>query len=280
MIAIENENYIVELNVKGAQIISFKDKKLDIEFMWDANEEYWGYSSPTLFPVIGSSYDNNYHFDGQTTHIPNHGILRHANFTLLRNTKDKAVLEFVSNSETLKQYPFYFKILITFGLQHNKLTIEYEISNEGVIDMPFNFGLHPAFNCPIEKDKKFSDYKIVFSTPTKLLGSGPRVNDGLVSEIALDRKDFKEYGTFIYHNLNSPYIELTDGNHGVKVSTVGFPITCVWTPRDKDAPFICLEPWIGMSKKVEKDLPFEKRDAIMKISPDKKRLLSYTIEVY
>ena len=280
MIAIENENYIVEINVNGAQIESFKDKKLAIEYIWNADKDYWGYSSPTLFPVIGSSYDNRYHFDGQTTHIDNHGILRKAKFTNLKNTKDQTVMEFVANSETLKQYPFYFRIRLTYTLVKNKLIVEYEIFNEGVIDMPFNFGLHPAFNCPIEADKKFSDYRLEFSSPTVLHGSGPKVNDGLVKKINLDYKQFVKDPTFIYHNVNSPFITLTDGDHGVRVSTVGFPILAFWTPEKIDAPFICIEPWLGMSKKVDKDLPFNKRDAIMNIAPNKKRLLSYTIKVF
>ena len=280
MIAIENENYIVQLDLFGAQISSFKNKKLNIEYMWNANEDYWAYSSPTLFPVIGSSHDNNYHFNGQQTSMPNHGVLRTADFDILKNTKNQAILELVANGDTLKQYPFYFKIVITYTLDNNQLLIEYEIINEGVIDMPFNFGLHPAFNIPLTKDKDFSDYKLVFSSPTKLFGVGPRVNDGLVSEIDLVRNDFKMYPTFIYHNVNSAYLSLTDGKHGVKISLVGFPITAIWTPNTKEAPFICLEPWLGIAKKTDKDLPFEQRDATMNLKANKKRLFTYSISVF
>ena len=280
MIAIENNNYIVELNLLGGQIASFKDKMLGLEYMWDADKEYWGYSSPTLFPVIGSSHDNQYHFNGQTTSIPNHGILRNAEFDILKNDKVETVLKLSANSETLKQYPFYFKMLITYTLENNKLLIQYEIFNEGVIDMPFNFGLHPAFNCPIDPSKNFDDYRLEFSSPTKLLGCGPMVNEGLVSHINLKRDLFETFPTFIYHNVNSAYLSLTDGNHGVKVSLNGFPITAVWTPNDKKAKFVCLEPWLGLSKKTDKDLAFEKRDSIMTIKPGKKRLFTYTITVY
>ncbi|HZJ85626.1 MAG TPA: hypothetical protein VFC83_00750 [Erysipelotrichaceae bacterium] len=280
MIAIENQNYIVELTVDGAQIQSFKDKMLDIEYMWNGDKTHWGYRSPTLFPIIGSSYDGRYHFNGQTTKMENHGILRSAQFLMLKNTKDQATLQFVSNSETLERFPFYFKILITYTLRENELLVEYEIFNEGVIDMPFNFGLHPAFNVPITADKKFEDYKLEFSSPTKLKGSGPRVNEGLISEVDLDFDLFKKYGTIIYHNVNSPYVSLTDGEHGVRISTVGFPIFSVWSPSEKQAPFICLEPWLGLGKKVEKDLPFNKRDAIMKIGPGQKRLFTYSIKVF
>lgn len=280
MIAIENKDYIVELNLFGGQIASFRDKKLDIEYMWNADPDYWAYSSPTLFPVIGSSHDNKYHFNGQTTSMPNHGVLRTADFDILKNTKDQAVLELVANSETLKQYPFYFKIVITYTLDFNKLLIEYEVINEGVIDMPFNFGLHPAFNVPLTNDKNFDDYKLVFSSPTKLFGCGPKVNEGLVSEVALHREDFIKHPTFLYHNINSAYLSLTDGIHGVKLSLIGFPITAIWTPNDKEAPFVCVEPWLGLGKKTDKDLSFKTRDAIMNIKANKKRLFTYSITVF
>lgn len=280
MIAIENKDYIVELKLSGGQIASFKDKKLDIEYMWNADPDYWAYSSPTLFPVIGSSHDNKYHFNGQTTSMPNHGVLRTADFDILKNTKDQAVLELVANSETLKQFPFYFKVVITYTLDFNKLIIEYEVINEGVIDMPFNFGLHPAFNVPLTSDKSFDNYKLAFSSPTKLFGCGPKVNEGLVSEVNLTRDDFLKHPTFLYHNINSAYLSLTDGIHGVKISLVGFPITAIWTPNDKEAPFVCVEPWLGLSKKTDKDLPFKTRDAIMNIKANKKRLFTYSITAF
>lgn len=280
MIVIENNKYFVKFNLMGGQISRFRDKLLDLEYIYDLIDDDWGYSTPTLFPIIGSSYDQKYHFNGQVTSMKNHGILRDKKFELISHKNNEVLLRLSANQETLKEYPYYFNIDIKYTLEDNKLIVEYEISNEGVIDMPFNFGLHPAFKIPIQKDLKFDDYDVVFSSETKLAGHGPFVNEGLISKIKLDKELFKEFPTWIYHNLSSPKIGLTDGKHGVWVSAVGFPITAIWSKPSKSSKFVCLEPWLGIAKKIEKDLAFKDRDAVMNLKENRKLLLTYTIEVY
>lgn len=280
MIAIENQDYIVKLNLKGGQIESFHDKKLAIEYMHDSLNFSFPNTNPIFFPIIGSSHDQQYHFNGQKTSMPDNGILKDAVFNLLKNTKEVAVLEFVANSETLKKYPFYFKILLTYKLNYNQLLVEYEIINDGVIDLPFNFGLKNTFNLPLTQDKKFEDYKLIFSSPSRLLGCGLKVNEGLISELALKREDFKKWPSFIYHNINSAYLDLSDGLHGIKLSLVGFPLTTVSALTNPQAKFLSIGLWLGLGKKTKKDLAFKDRDATMNIKPNKTRLITYSITVY
>ncbi|NLC34147.1 MAG: hypothetical protein GX760_02640 [Erysipelothrix sp.] len=280
MIILQNHDYFVKLNLEGGQVSRFKDEHSGIEYIFEANPQYWGYSTPTLFPIIGSSYDKKYHFESTVTTMENHGILRSATFTNVSNFENCAVLTFTSNDETFAQYPYHFTINITYTLEGSKLLIEYDIINDGVVDMPFNFGLHPAFSVPLTKDKTFNDFKVTFSSPEVLRGHGPMTESGLISEIPLDYKTFSEYPTWIYHNLQSSHIGLSDGTHGVNVSVVGFPVVAVWTNADKEAPFVCLEPWLGLKHDIERDLPFEKRDAILSISPSKQFRVTYTIEVF
>ena len=55
----------IELAVlgKGAELVSLK--KDGVEFIWERNAEFWGKSSPILFPFVGSLKDNKYKFDGK-----------------------------------------------------------------------------------------------------------------------------------------------------------------------------------------------------------------------
>lgn len=280
MIVLQNRDYFVKLDLEGGQITRFKSEVSDIEYIFNKDDRYWNYSTPTLFPVIGSSYDKKYHFSGQTTEMANHGILRNAKFTLISHIDNEVIMRFKTTEESFKAYPFYYIIDIKYTLVDNKLVVEYKIKNDGVIKMPFNFGLHPAFTVPLLKDESFEDYKITFSTPTKLHGSGPKVNEGLVSEIPLSYEAFEEYPTWLYNNVNVHTVGYTNGKHGVNVSVVGFPVLGIWTNYEAKAPFICIEPWLGVSKKVEKDLDFEERDAIMSIDPNKELTLTYTISVF
>lgn len=280
MIILQNDEHYIKIDLHGGQINRWKNEITGAEYMFNGDPKYWAYSSPTLFPIIGSSYDQKYHFDNEVTTMPNHGILRQAYFTNTYSYNNEIVLNFKSNEETLKQYPYYFDIDITYKLEGNKLNVQYTIKNDGVVNMPFNFGLHPAFNVPIEKGKKFTDYKLKFSSPVNLKGDGPLVNTGLVSEIPLSYETFKEHEVWTYHNLPCANVGITDGNHGIDVSVVGFPVVAIWTPPNIEAPFVCIEPWLGLGHAIEKDLPFEKRDAIMNIKPNRKFILNYTIEVY
>lgn len=280
MIVLQNNDYYVKLDLDGGQITRFRGEVKEIEYIHDGNPEYWGYSSPTLFPIIGSSYDKKYHFNGHTTEMENHGILRNARFTLKSHIGNTVTLRFESDEETFSKFPYYFAIEIEYTLINNKLIVEYTISNEGVIEMPFNFGLHPAFTCPLTPDKQFEDYKLTFSSPTHLKGDGPMVNEGLVSEIPLTYEAFEQFPTWMYHNVGSAEVGITDGEHGVNVSVVGYPVVAVWTNAEAKSPFICIEPWLGVSRKVDKDLRFEDRDAVMSLEANKSLTLTYTITVF
>lgn len=280
MIVLQNNDYYVRLNLDGGQLERFLGEVKGIEYVHDADPKYWGYSAPTLFPIIGSSYDGKYHFNGHTTEMRNHGLLRDVRFTLKSHIGNEVVLRFESDEDTYAKFPFYFAIEIKYTLIKNKLVIEYLISNEGVIDMPYNFGLHPAFTVPLTPDKKFEDYKITFSSPTQLKGDGPKVNEGLVSEIPLCYEAFEKYPTWMYHNVNCAEVGVTDGTHGINVSVVGYPVVAIWTNAEAKAPFVCIEPWLGVGKSVDKDLKFEDRDAVMSLPANKTMTLTYTITVY
>lgn len=279
MIKLENELCKVEFSSHAAEITSFIHKEHEIEYIWSGDKKYWRGRNPILFPIIGSSYDGKYHFNGRTSEMGNHGILRDAKFDVVEQSEDKVIMEFIADDVSFRLFPFYFRMQVTYELDQTKLKVSYRIFNEGVIDLPCNFGLHPAFNCPLTHDKKFEDYKVVFPTPEKLKGSGPFSNNGYIKEIPLSYSLFEEHdeNTFVYYGINAPTIGITDGKHGVDISHVGFPVTAIWTPN---APFVCLEPWNGLGKVVEKDLPFEERDATIKVGPERSRLFTYTIEIY
>ena len=48
------------------------------------------------------------------------------------------------------------------------LTVTYHIKNTGDKEMPFSFGLHPGFNCPLCEEERFEDYTMRFSNPEKM----------------------------------------------------------------------------------------------------------------
>ena len=276
---LENARYKVEFNLKAAEMTSFYDKELNLEYVWSGDPEYWSGRNPILFPIIGSSYDKKYHINGQVYEMGNHGFARNSMFVLVKQTEDSLTLKLESNAETLKQYPFEFSLDVTYILKDNEIQVDYKITNHSELRMPFNFGLHPAFNCPLVKGESFSDYKVMFSNAVKLNGVGPDQKDTMITEIPLTYEAFEKHSTWVYHNIKAPFIGYSNGKHGVWLSIVGYPVVAIWTPR-KDAPFICLEPWLGLGKSVKEDLPFEERDATISLKPKRHFITSYTIRVY
>ena len=49
---LENNFLRVEIDKLGAEIKSIKNK-LNIEYLWQGNPEFWKRQSPILFPIVG-----------------------------------------------------------------------------------------------------------------------------------------------------------------------------------------------------------------------------------
>ena len=139
--------------------------------------------------------------------------------------------------------------------------------------MPFNFGLHPAFNCPVEPDKSFDDYHIEFSAPETFEWLSTNVEN--CKELSLDREALA--ATIIITDPASSEASLTDGTHGVRVSCVGYKWLAFWSPN---APFVCIEPWHSHTDFTEVKVPFEEREGTLKLEAGKTFTTAYSIQIF
>ena len=156
---IKNEKALVSVDEHASEIHSFCDVTTDNEYMWQGDPKFWAGRNPTLFPMVGSTWDKKLHINGKEYVTGNHGFTRHSDFTCIEHTDNTIVMELKDNEETFKEYPFHFTMHITYTLEGKTLKVSYDITNENDCDMPFNFGLHPAFNCPSDGGN-FEDYYI------------------------------------------------------------------------------------------------------------------------
>ena len=156
----ENDLAYAAVSEHASEITSFIDKSTGIEHMWQGDPAFWSGRNPTLFPMVGSTWNKEIWIDGKLYHMGNHGFTRNSDFTCVEHSENKIVMELKDSEETLAQYPFRFTLRIEYTLSGKTLNIHYSITNDNDRDMPFNFGLHPAFNCPMEKGEKQSDYII------------------------------------------------------------------------------------------------------------------------
>jgi galactose mutarotase-like enzyme len=235
--------------------------------MWQGDAKYWAGRNPTLFPMVGSTYDKKLHIHGKEYAIGNHGFTRHSDFTCIEHDDHHLIMELKDNEETRKQYPFAFTMHIVYTLDHRELQIHYEITNDNEEVMPFHFGLHPAFNCPLDPSKSFEDYHLEFNTPEV-------VNGTETTCIPLNREALKK--TIILTCPKSTEASLSDGEHMVTVHYEGYEWLAFWSP---EAPFVCIEPWHSHTDFTEVKVPYDEREGTIKLEPHQKWTTDYTIRV-
>lgn len=281
---IENENYCLEVIEAGGEIQSFFDKQNQLEFMWQGDKAYWSGKNPTLFPIVGNTFSKSYEWKGKTYEFKNHGFIRNSKLTCVQASEDKIVMELKANEETLARYPFDFTYQISYQLIGNKVEIVYTITNESDEVMPFSFGLHPGFRCPLLAGEKFSDYQLVFPQEehmTQLVCNDEAQKQDEkhfdAKAIGLDYDLIKQYATLVYRDVKSPYVDLVGPKHSVRVGCLGYKYLCVWTAKE-GAPFVCIEPWHGHGDFYETNCAFDEREDTMKLLPKQSFTTSYFIE--
>lgn len=285
---LENERYEVTFVEKGGEIYSFTDKQTGLQYMWQGDNDNWGGKNPSLFPIIGNTYTKDYQIDGKTYAMKNHGLIRYATLHCKKDDSKEVIMELDSSEETLAQYPFPFHYEIAYTLKDNKLTITYHITNTGENEMPFTFGLHPGFNCPLCEGEKFEEYTLSFTNEEHMQQlvfdldkKHPyELKDVVIKDMPCSYEEIENFATLIYKDARSAYLTLKGPKgHGATISIAGYPYVAIWTAK-KGAPFICLEPWYGHADFSEVKEDFYHREGTMLLSPGKTFTTAYTIEVF
>lgn len=271
----ENTQASVEVSEHASEITSFFDKETGIEHMWPGNPDFWAGRNPTLFPMVGSTWNKEVVIDGTVYHMGNHGFTRGSDFTCVRHDENTIVMELKDSEATLAQYPFAFTLRITYTLNGKQLDIHYSITNDNDRVMPFNFGLHPAFNCPMAEGETQAEYHLELNAPeTFTTLQGKKLSEGNVLE--LNRADLEQ--TILVTAPKTTETKLTNGKHTVTVRTEGYEWLAFWSAKN-NAPFVCIEPWHSHSDFEEVKVPFEKREGTLFLDAHQEFTTDYSIIV-
>ena len=71
---------------------------------------------------------------------------------------------------------------------------------------------------------------------------------------------------------------LNKENKGIKFSYPGFKTLAIWTPFN-DAPFVCLEPWIGYNDHHDTKGYFKDKDDIITLKPNEEFSAAFIVEI-
>lgn len=288
MVNIENGNLVVKINPLGAELQSLVHAQTGMEYMWEGNPAYWGKHSPVLFPIVGSLKENTYFFEGKTYSLPRHGFARERTFIVEQVSQSKAVFTLEADEESLKVFPFAFRLQLIYELKENTLLCTYAVTNPGTCTLWFSVGGHPAFKVPLAKGTNYEDHYLQFKVQEPLQRS--HLQDGLISdtssEVAATSGRVTLYPSLFYDDaivlkhLQSDWVTLasTAHKHGLHFHFEGFPYLGIWAA--KDAPFVCIEPWCGHADTVGHNQQLIEKPGIEKLEAGGSWERTWRVEVF
>lgn len=288
-IHVANAHLNAAFNLHGAELSSVKYNGK--EYMWQANPAFWNRHSPILFPTVGSLIDNTYYVDGQPYHLPQHGFGRNSKFVLVEHTETSAKFLLESNEETLKVYPFPFKLYISYILSERTIQVIYEVENPSQEDILFGIGGHPGFNCPLDPaNEVFEDYVIDFhdGDDQKELYQleGVYLAKGKYTLPLNEGKLNLKYALFendaLIIDSKSPCkvtVKSKKSGAGFSMEYGEFRWLGIWT-KGEGAGFLCLEPWNGIADQLGHNQNFEDKLGINRLASGGTYRASYGIEFF
>jgi len=257
MVEIKNDKLTVKVASLGAELQSIKDSE-GREYLWQGGDK-WPRRSPILFPIVCSVNDDTYTVDGKEYHLPRHGFASDTEFKLIAQGEHKVTHALHETEETLKVYPYRFNLAVSYRLSGNKIHVVWHVENTDTRDIYFQIGGHPAFLAPGCKEDEELRGAIALSLNTKssTLSTIKSYIDGSheMSEVPLETTDgliafndeFFANDSVKIHNCQTNEAALLnpDGSPAVTVK-YKCPIIAFWSPYQKKAPFVCIEPWYGL----------------------------------
>lgn len=262
---ISNSTLSASIKHSGAELFSLKDNQ-DKEYIWEGNPDFWGKHSPVLFPIVGTLKDNTYTINGKEYQLPRHGFARDMDFQLIEKTENSAVFSLKSDAETLKKYPFEFELQLIYTLENSTLNIGYKVINNSKTKMPFSIGAHPAIALPEE----FENYAFEFEKEevlkyyileNDLISNKTEILKTTENLIPLNYKLF-ENDALIFKSLESNSLTILENSKPyIKFDFKDFPSLGIWT-KDQ-APFVCIEPWLGYSDTAENSGDLYEKEGIL-----------------
>lgn len=256
MITLENEFIIIQIAELGAELKSLVDLKSGREHMWQADPTHWKRTAPILFPIVGNLKNNRYVYNDKEYSLSQHGFARDKKFKAIHVDSSEVVLELNEDEETYKNYPFKFKLRVSYKISGHRCNVKYEVENIDDKEMYFSIGGHPAFKCPLIENTKFEDYYLefentqdietyIFSEDAQTVTDKKKMVLKSSKVLPLEYSLFKE-DALILDSYSIERIELkTKKEHILTFEMKNFPYLGIWT-TDTNAPFICLEPWFGI----------------------------------
>jgi galactose mutarotase-like enzyme len=252
-VSISSGELSAEIDPLGAQLSSLKDRRA-LDLLWGGDPAVWAGRAPLLFPIIGVLAGGVYRLGSKTYALSRHGFARDKHFAIESHGSSAASFRLTADAATRQVYPFNFEVNVRYELRGATLSVLTQVLNRGNIDMPASFGYHPGFRWPLpfgqRRESHFIEFECDEPGPVRridaagLLTSVRQPTPVAERRLALTDALFQE-DVLIFDQLKSRSV--TYGGAGPRIR-IGFPdaqYLGLWTKPG--APFICIEPWHGIT---------------------------------
>ena len=260
LFTLENDELLVTVARRGAELTRIYDKKADREVLWCAEPSVWNRHAPVLFPFVGKCYEGAYVHDGKEYGMTPHGFARDMDFEPLLCDMDECWFRLKDTPETYEKYPFHFEVEIGHRLEGRTIEVMWKVANRDSGEMLFMMGGHPAFQVP--EGKNIYDFTFEFNRRGCREGQftdclhylAPNANGYEKEElqgnlklsegrVPLTKGFFDTALTYMFDEAQVSSVSLmVDGSPYVTLECSDFPYLGIWT-MEATHPFVCLEPW-------------------------------------
>lgn len=288
----KNSKLTVAIADAGAELISIFDNSNQRELLWQADPKFWNRHAPVLFPNVGKYYGGCFLYEGKEYPEGQHGFARDMEFDQIEGNDTMVKHRLVSNDETRQRYPFDFQFDVTHHLNGNRLTVQWDVVNQGDKTMYFTIGGHPAFRVEILPNTQFEDYFLQFASDVDELSyllldlaSGTAMPDKALPlhlhnhQLRL-KKDMFDKDALIFDGGQIQWVALSlpDGSPYIALESKDFPNFGIWSKPG--APYVCLEPWCGRCDNQGFDKDISEKPGIIALASGETFEKAYDIIVY
>lgn len=256
LIEIENKYLRLTADSLGAEMQSLVSAH-GTSYLWTGDPAYWSGRSPVLFPFVGRLYEQRYRLGGREYLLGLHGFAKKSEFEVRERRADSVVFSLRDSAETREQFPFSFEFLVSYALRGRSVELTYTVNNLSGEEMFFGLGGHPGFNVPFEPGTSFEDYYLRFSEPctpelvtfsdSVLLNGENRPYELLDGQILPLRHELFDLDAVVLKNTSGAVTIATDKSaRSITVSYPQMPYVGFWQASRKQAPYLCVEPWVSL----------------------------------
>jgi galactose mutarotase-like enzyme len=263
-----------EINPLGAQLSILRDRD-GRDLLWNGDAAVWAGRAPILFPIVGSLAGGTYRLGSRSFALSRHGFARGKPFEVLATTGSSASFRLRADESTLAVYPFPFELEVSYVLASATLSVTASVRNTGSEPLPASLGFHPALLWPLPyggpRTAHFIEFEADEPAPIRRIDAdGLLKPEGLPTPVAkrrlmLNDELFRE-DVLIFDTLSSRSLRYgTTQGPQIEVRFPDARYLGLWTKPG--APFICIEPWQGITDPAGFTDDFTRKPGVFSVAP-------------